>query len=86
MFYRVKDVKALADMRLLAIFTDGTRKVYDVKPLLSRWEAFGALREIPGLFAQVRVDTGGYGISWNDEIDLSADELWVNGVRAQDAG
>ncbi len=27
------------------------------------------------------VDTGGYGIVRNDELDLSCDELWDNGVR-----
>ena len=27
-----------------------------------------------------KVDVGGYGISWNDEIDLSCDELWDNDV------
>ena len=32
-----------------------------------------------GLFEQVKVDAGGYGISWNDEIDLSCDELYHNG-------
>ena len=34
----------------------------------------------PGLFEQVAVDVGGYGVSWNDEIDLACDELWENGV------
>lgn len=33
------------------------------------------------LFQQVQVDTGGYGISWNDELDLSAEEIWENGKR-----
>jgi len=27
----------------------------------------------------VKVDAGGYGISWNDDIDLSEYELWTNG-------
>ena len=35
---------------------------------------------IPGLFEQVKVDSGGYGISWNDELDLSCNELYYNGV------
>ena len=25
------------------------------------------------------VDVGGYGIVWNDDVDLSCDELWENG-------
>jgi hypothetical protein len=36
----------------------------------------------PGLFRAVRVDPGGYGISWNDHIDLSEYELWTNGEPA----
>jgi len=31
----------------------------------------------------LRVDTGGYGICWNDEIDLSCNELWENGNERQ---
>lgn len=33
----------------------------------------------PEVFASVSVDVGGYGIVWNDELDLSCDELWENG-------
>ena len=32
-------------------------------------------------FKSVRVDSGGYGISWNDDADLSEYELWTNGVE-----
>lgn len=31
------------------------------------------------MFEQVSVDAGGYGISWNDDIDLDCEELWANG-------
>ena len=31
------------------------------------------------MFATVSVDVGGYGIVWNDELDLSYEELWENG-------
>jgi hypothetical protein len=30
-------------------------------------------------FKLARVDLGGYGVSWNDDVDLSEYELWVNG-------
>ena len=39
------------------------------------------LRQDPELFYSVHVDTGGYGIVWNDEIDLACDELYANGVQ-----
>ncbi|WP_044018806.1 DUF2442 domain-containing protein [Thermoanaerobacter italicus] len=30
-------------------------------------------------FKAVKVDAGGYGVSWNSELDLSEYELWKNG-------
>ena len=33
------------------------------------------------LFNSVEVDVGGYGIIWNDEIDISCDELFENGKQ-----
>ena len=33
------------------------------------------------LILAVKVDSGGYGISWNDDADLSEYELWTNGVE-----
>ena len=35
---------------------------------------------MPPFFRAVRVDPGGYGISWSDDIDLSEYELWVRGT------
>ena len=58
---------------------DNVIKYYDVKPLFDKWLEFKALENVECLFEQVKVDIGGYGISWNDKIDLSCDELWTNG-------
>lgn len=35
------------------------------------------------LWSQVQVDAGGYGISWSDDLDLSCDELFANGVEVE---
>ena len=37
--------------------------------------------EDSSLFESVSVDVGGYGIIWNDDLDLSCDELWDNGKK-----
>lgn len=79
MFHKIKDVYALPGMQLSVLFSDGTTKRYDVKRLVTRIPAFGALED-EALFNSVEVDTGGYGIVWNDDVDLSCDELWDNGV------
>ena len=82
MFHKVKDISPLPEMRLSVQFANGTTKTYDVAPLLERFEAFKPLQD-EDLFSSVEVDTGGYGVGWNDDIYLSCDELWENGVEVQ---
>ena len=79
MFHKVKEVRPLSDFRLAVLFESGERRSYDIRPLFEKWQSFRALSDVAGLFNQVKVDAGGYGISWNDEIDLSCDELYFNG-------
>lgn len=79
-FHKVKDVSALADLKLSVQFTNGTTKIYDVAPLMNRYPVFRTLDD-EVLFRDVEVDQGGYGIIWNDDLDLSCDELWENGIE-----
>ena len=79
MFNKVKSVQSLPDYHLLVQFENGKKKMYNVQPLLNKWDVFKGLSNVQGLFEQVKVDAGGYGISWNDDIDLSCNELWNNG-------
>ena len=80
MFHKIQSVTPRSALVLLVEFQDGSTREYDVKPLLKKWPVFQMLDYVPGLFAQVRVDAGGYGVSWNDDIDLACDELYHNGV------
>lgn len=81
MFHKVTAIKAAEDYNLIIAFSDGTVKRYDINPLFHIWDVFNDLKTIPGLYEQVKVDAGGYGISWNDEIDLACNELWENGIE-----
>ena len=72
---KIRDVKPLPAYRLLVTFTNGKQRVYDCGPLLSR-NAFRALRD-EAYFKSVTVDSGGYGVAWDDEADLSEYELWT---------
>ncbi len=80
LFHKIKEVSALPGMRLAVQFENGTTKLYELKHLEKRFPQFAAL-ENESLFSSVRVDPGGYGISWNDDLDLSCDELWGHGTR-----
>ncbi|MGI6555741.1 MAG: DUF2442 domain-containing protein [Pseudoramibacter sp.] len=79
MFHKIKAVNALPDYKLSVQFTEGVTKIYDVKPLFDKWPAFEAFKTSDTLFSQVKVDVGGYGVIWNDDLDLSCDELFENG-------
>ena len=79
MFHKVDRVKIVKHYILEIMFEDGTIKYYDVSKLFEKWNIFRKFLNEEGLFEQVKVDKGGYGISWNDEIDLSCNELWENG-------
>ena len=81
MFHKVKSVTALPDYRLSVQFAEGITKLYDVSGLFERLPVFCVLQTQPELFYAVTVDVGGYGIVWGDELDLSCDELWENGVQ-----
>ena len=79
MFHKIKAVNVMSQHCLCVQFSEGVTKIYDVKPLFSKWPAFKALEEDEELFSSVEVDTGGYGVVWNDELDLSCNELFENG-------
>jgi hypothetical protein len=75
---RVKAVAVRGTMQLLVHFDNGEQRTYDCRPLLGRPQ-FHLLRT-PAFFRAVSVDSGGYGISWNDDLDLSEYELWTHGT------
>jgi hypothetical protein len=81
MFHKVRTVNPLPDYLLAVGFENGEQRRYDVKPLFDKWDAFKALASVKGLFERVQVDAGGYGVSWNDDIDLLCDELYHNGWK-----
>ena len=76
---RIKYIEPLSDHRLFVIFDNGVIKVYSLQKRLQS-PAFQALEDV-SLFNQVYVANGGYGVIWNDDIDLSEYELWMNGVE-----
>lgn len=85
MFHRIKSVDALPDCRLCVQFAGGAVKIYDLKALFKEHKQFRLLANDPELFHSVRADTGGYGVVWNDDLDLSCDELFLSGKTVRPA-
>ena len=78
--HRIQEVKAKDNLIIEILFLGGEIKKYDVKNLFNRFPQFESLSTNKELFKKVSVDIGGYGISWNDELDLDAETLWADGV------
>lgn len=77
---KIIDVKALDNFILHVVFNNGIKKSYDVKQLFYRFpDMFEPFKYNPAIFKNVKIDCGGCGIYWNEDIDISEFELWENG-------
>lgn len=78
MFHKIKNVSALQNYKLFVQFTEGVSKIYDVLPLIKNFDIFSELTSKEE-FSSVTVDVNGYGVIWEDKIDISCNELFLNG-------
>ena len=79
MIPRIRSVKPMPNYRLEIAFDDGKLVCYDVKEDMNL-PNYGMLRDIPGLFQQIRLDESRTVVYWNDEIDLPSDILYQYGA------
>lgn len=79
MFHKILSIDTLPNLQLSVRFLDGTTKIYDIRQLIDKIPAFAALKD-KAFFSEAAVDVGGYGVVWNDDLDLSCDELWEHGM------
>lgn len=80
MFHKIKNVFPKEDLIIEVEFENQVKKQYDIKKIISKWKVFEDLKD-KELFFKVKVDQGGYGIIWNENIDLSCEEIWQNGTN-----
>lgn len=68
------------DFSLEVEFMNGEVKKYNMDYMLAQFPQFQTLKDDKRFFESVRVDAGGYGVSWNDDLDVDAQTLWEEGV------
>lgn len=83
MFVKITSLATLSDYNLLVGFSTGEYKKFDLKPAMEKYAPFRALRETVGLYEQAKIDIGGYGIVWNDDLDVSAEGIYEKGVDCE---
>ena len=81
MYTGAKDVKTLPDFKLLLVFENGERRLFDVSPYLDRG-VFQALRD-PAVFnsAHISFDT----VAWSNGADLCPEVLYRDSTPVDDA-
>lgn len=77
-FHTIKSVRPLENLIVEVLFNNGIYKRYDLKPLIKNFNVFKELENLE-VFNSVKADPGGYGIIWNEDLDLSSEEIWENG-------
>jgi len=77
-FPKIKSVHPLPDRKLRVEFENGEVRIYDCQPLLKE-SAFQRLHH-EGFFRNVQIEKSGYGVVWDDNVDLSESELWLHSV------
>lgn len=83
MYPKIKGVEALRSKKIRVTFQGGDVKIYDCRHLLEE-EPFKALAD-EAFFRAVKAEKHGYGVSWNDDIDLAESEIWIKGTSEQEA-
>jgi len=70
---KIISAKAIGSTTLIVEFTSHEVKQYDISNLLTK-PMFLPLQEVT-FFRSFSIEPGGYGLVWNDEIDISEYEL-----------
>lgn len=76
---KIEDVVPLQDSCLLAFFRDGTIRKCDLKAYFEKEPRFSILVKRPDYFAQVQIQTGGYGIQWDENLAIPTYVLYKMG-------
>ncbi len=79
---RIINASAIDDNTLVVQFSNQEVKQYSIQRLLEK-PMFAPLQQ-PAFFKSFKIESGGYAVVWNEEIDISEHELWKNGTDVTD--
>ena len=80
MSHQIQSATMLNNTIIQAKFMGGEIVQYDIQNLFPIFPQFKILLHDTSLALNLHTDTGGYGVSWNDDLDLDAETIWENGT------
>jgi hypothetical protein len=75
---KISKINVLENYFLEITFHNGVIKLFDCNPYLSNPNYISLKNKV--IFKNVKIEAGGYGISWGRDIDFSENELWLKGI------
>lgn len=78
--YRGKELRLIENGVFEVDFTDGERRRYDMKELIPKYPVVKRLIDEPELFRKGHLSLGGFGVDWNDDIDVDIMTVYECGV------
>lgn len=82
MFHKAVDMRFLEGTALEVIFQDGKVKQYDMARLFDKYPQLRALED-RSLFLSGKL-MGGYGIIWNDDLDIETETIYEDGMTIRE--
>lgn len=76
---RIVSVAVMERFTLEVKFTTGERKEIFFKELIEWNKCFSALQDDINYFNQVKISKGGFGLYWDENLEVSAEFLYDNG-------
>ena len=78
---KIEDVVPLQDYRLLIFFRDGIIRKCDLSTYFEKRPHFAILLKRHDFFSNVQVQTGGYGVCWDENLSIQDSVLYKMGKR-----
>ena len=78
---KIEDVVPLQNSTLLVFFRDSMVRKIDLTAYMEKHPRFSVLTKRPDYFARVQIQTGGYGIQWDENLSISYSALYKMGHR-----
>lgn len=75
MLYEITEAVPHPDHTVTVTWSDGARAEISLAPFLEKGGAFDALKDPDYFVREMRLMTGGIGLTWPNEVDFSADGL-----------
>ncbi|MBQ3882266.1 MAG: DUF2442 domain-containing protein [Bacteroidales bacterium] len=78
MFHKAEKLEFREGTVLHLTFQEGKVKGYDMAVLFDKYPQLCALKD-RALFLSGQLDVGGYGVVWNEDLDISAETIYEEG-------